>query len=715
MSGPQEDQTRITVDGERPPGRTCSQCGLTVPPTIDTCPNDGTKLVIEPSAGKLLFGKYQFLGVVGEGGMSVVYKARHPDLNKIYAVKMLHSHMVGPNAAGRFQQEARAASTINHRNVITIHDYGASPDGQPYIVMDFLEGEDLSDRIRKRGPMPPEQAIELFIQICDGLSCAHKKGIVHRDLKPSNVVLCDETDDGNFVPKLVDFGIAKVVAESTGNTDQASSSGPALTRTGEVLGSPPYMSPEQCKGLQLDARTDIYSLGCLMFEVLTGRTPFTGDNFMEIVFKHMEATAPTLRATRPDREFSPRLEALVAKCLAKRRADRFQTMEEVQAELEQVYVDLRNPGRARGKNTMAIVGATVGGALLIGVLVIGGMSWMKHNQPAPVPVPVAATPVEQASSFDIDLARAAVQSRISGNSLTLDSQSYTDDVMRVVAEHSDIELLDLRHSAVTDKGLEYLSKTRSPIKQLRLEELNFVTSDGMKYLTGFPLEYLNIQQTDVKDAGIIEISKIKTLMDLELARVDFGLEGLKSLTTLPKLSALDLTMVPSVNEEWLKIVGQMKNLTDLELEAATVGDGLAYFGELQKLKDLGLREVKANPGFLAKLPVLKKLRRLDIAHDRLNEADLESLGKQPSLAILEAAKIVVGNHLFGDADVPPLLACKSLKELELQDTAVTVSGVKQLKALPKLEKINITRCRNISSRHLKELRDEMAPIDIEVD
>lgn len=687
-----------------------------MPPTIDTCPNDGTKLVIEPSAGKLLFGKYQFLGVVGEGGMSVVYKARHPDLNKIYAVKMLHSHMVGPSAAGRFQQEARAASTINHRNVITIHDYGTSSDGQPYIVMDFLEGEDLSDRIRKRGPMPAEQAIELFIQICDGLACAHKKGIVHRDLKPSNVVLCDETDDGNFVPKLVDFGIAKVVAESTGNSDQASSSGPALTRTGEVLGSPPYMSPEQCKGLQLDARTDIYSFGCLMFEVLTGHTPFIGENFMEIVFKHMEDPAPALRAARPDREFPPRLEALVAKCLAKRRADRFQTMDEVQAELEQVYVDLRNPGRGRGKKTTTIAVATVGGALLMGVLVIAGLSLMKHTQPAPPPVPVAVTPAEPASSFDMDLARAAVQSRKSGNLITLDSNSYTDDVMRVVAEYNDIEALDLKGSAITDKGLAFLSKSKSPIKHLNLDELNFVTSDGMRYLTGFPLEWLNIQQTDVKDEGIRELGKIKTLTDLELARVDFGLDGLKALATLPKLDTLDVTLIPSMNEEWLKVLGQMHNLVTLDLEDNSVGDGLAYLGGLQKLKDLSLCEARGNPGFLTKLPVLPKLRRLVIARTKLNEADLQSLRKQPSLAILEAGKIVIdGNHLLGDAEVPALLACKNLKQLELRGTAVTASGVRRLKALPNLEKIELGGCRNISSREMQDLRDEMAPIDIKTD
>ena len=222
----------------------------------------------DPLIGTVVADKYELLSVLGVGGMSTIYKARHKYMGRLTAVKLLHPYLTAdPSMFQRFQYEAKAASNLNHPNVVGIHDFGITDGGTAYLVMDYLEGEDLSSILERESLLPEAQAREIFRQACAGLDHAHSKGVIHRDLKPSNLFLCPE-DGGNFLVKLVDFGIAKI-------TDNTSEKSQNLTRTGEVFGSPLYMSPEQCSGKPLDPRSDLYSFGCLMYEVLTGRRPFT--------------------------------------------------------------------------------------------------------------------------------------------------------------------------------------------------------------------------------------------------------------------------------------------------------------------------------------------------------------------------------------------------------------------------------------------------------
>lgn len=285
------------------------------------CPQDGGQIVPmmkDPLIGKLLADKYEILSVLGSGGMSVIYKARHQYMDRICAVKLLHPFLTSDNSLfQRFQYEAKAASNLSHPNIVGMHDFGITNDGRAYLVMDFLDGEDLGSILERETHLNEEIVREVLRQTLLGLDHAHSKGVIHRDLKPSNLFLMQGQED-SILLKIVDFGIAKMA-------DGPDGAGQNLTRTGEVFGSPLYMSPEQCAGKPLDARSDLYSLGCLTFEALTGRRPIIGNTALETMQKHLAETAPNLSTAAPNLTFSDEMSQAVEALLAKRPDDRFES------------------------------------------------------------------------------------------------------------------------------------------------------------------------------------------------------------------------------------------------------------------------------------------------------------------------------------------------------------------------------------------------------
>jgi len=254
--------------------------------------------------------------------MSVVYKAKHTLMDRTVAIKMLNGTNDQP-AIDRFQQEARAASSLSHRNIISIYEFGME-NKTPYLVMDFLGGLTLQKLIDDVKRVDTSRAIPIFRQICEGLEHAHRKGIVHRDLKPSNICLTKQ--DGAETVKIVDFGIAKLLPAAGRNTLH-------LTQTGEVLGSPLYMSPEQCQGKLTDSRSDIYSMGCLMYECLTGIPPLMGETSFETMEKHIAGAPAEFAKTAPDLKVDKNLEAAIFRCLEKNPEDRYQNASELLGDL----------------------------------------------------------------------------------------------------------------------------------------------------------------------------------------------------------------------------------------------------------------------------------------------------------------------------------------------------------------------------------------------
>lgn len=282
----------------------------------------------EKLIGTLVADKYRILSVLGQGGMSVVYLARHEALNKLMAVKTLHLHLANRTTSLlRFQQEARAASALCHRGIVGIHDYGVTPDGIPFLAMDYVKGEPLSDLIARVGPLLPGHALEVFVQTAAAMAHAHEKGVIHRDMKPSNIMLEDVENEAIAV-KIVDFGVAKFVDDTHETPNK-------LTLTGESVGSPMFMSPEQCLGQKLDRRSDIYSLGCVMYEALTGVPAFSSDSVFATMFKQMNEMPAPFASVRPDRKFGS-LETVVFKCLSKEPDKRYQSMLELERDLERL-------------------------------------------------------------------------------------------------------------------------------------------------------------------------------------------------------------------------------------------------------------------------------------------------------------------------------------------------------------------------------------------
>jgi len=264
-------------------------------------------------------GQYRLLKLLGSGGMGDVFLAEHDLLKRPCAVKTIHPAKAGdPRVLARFEREVQATARLSHWNTINIFDYGRADDGTFYYVMEFLPGKNLMQLVEEHGPLPPGRAIHLIHQACDGLREAHKVGLIHRDIKPANVFAA-EVGGLHDVAKLLDFGLAKPLSTLQNES---------LTQEGAITGSPLFMSPEQASGeLELDARSDVYSMGAVLFYILTGRAPFSYDKPLKILAAHIHEQPPGLRQFRP--ELDPELESVVLRCLAKVPAERFQSAEDL--------------------------------------------------------------------------------------------------------------------------------------------------------------------------------------------------------------------------------------------------------------------------------------------------------------------------------------------------------------------------------------------------
>lgn len=349
--------------------------------------------------GQVIDGRYKIFKKLGEGGMGEVYAAEHVHIDKRFAIKLLKSEIVSnQEAVTRFQQEARSSSSIKHRNIIAIEDFGKLADGRIYMCMELLNGQALNDLIQS--PQPLDRLLNILIQTGHGLAAAHARNIVHRDMKPENIFVTFQNNED--IPKILDFGIAKVA----GNEGQNN-----LTRTGTIFGTPFYMAPEQALGNPVDARTDIYAMGVIMYEVFAGSLPFQGESFMGILTQHITTDPEHVasRAAKANRPLPPGLAEIIMACLQKNPAQRFGTMDELVNALIGVYRQVagagmstymeafpmgasamhpvQTPGPMTAPHGIGAVSKTVGVGAPPGVMPSGGHAYVPASGSTPAVIP----------------------------------------------------------------------------------------------------------------------------------------------------------------------------------------------------------------------------------------------------------------------------------------------------------------------------------------
>ena len=413
-SGRLAQQRTPTADASIAVSKVCPQCASEYETTDRFCPKDGSPLRPkaggDPLVGRVIADRYLVLALLGEGGMGRVYLGEHVKMNRQCAIKVMSPTLVNDSESlQRFAREASNAARILHPNVAAVFDYGES-EKIIYLVMEYVDGESLSTILAREGSLEPRRAIEIARQIADGLHAAHELGIVHRDLKPDNVIIA-HSRSGREIPKVVDFGIAKALTEAPQD---------ALTRSGLVIGTPEYMSPEQLLGDPVDARADIYSLGCILYQMLTGAPAFAADTREQMIRRRLHEAPPHLREVLPN--LPSRLDTLIVHMLARSPADRLASAAEARDQLDPALAmggwdprvitapslssgstgvltsatsdQLTRPTMPLPRQKLSVrrigVGVTIGAGLLLASLYLWTERAMQPAAPSPVASKVAA-------------------------------------------------------------------------------------------------------------------------------------------------------------------------------------------------------------------------------------------------------------------------------------------------------------------------------------
>jgi serine/threonine protein kinase len=630
--------------------------------------------------GQVLGGKYKVISLLGQGGMGTVYLVQQVFLNKNLALKTLNKVSVTDITLQRFQLEAKAASSLRHPNLVEVHDFGLLDDGQPYLVMDFIQGFSLSDLLKNNGPMSMEDATPIFAQACFGLLAAHEKGIVHRDIKPGNIMLLkNRSYDTDGSVKVVDFGIAKLTSHETGEIQ-------SLTRTGDVFGSPLYMSPEQCSGGLVDHRSDIYSLGCVLFEMLTGTPPYVGQNALSTMRLHESGALASLKEASMGKQFPDALEHIVAKMLSKSPGQRYQNVGLVAHDMASVckgraVADLRpaekvaKPAKIISMNEQRfflIIALTI---LLTSVAAGTGGYLYSHSQ---------ILPVEHNSNTSND-------SNNSNNSIHVNasfaSPSSSDQRPNKQAKHG----TETASSSVIGDLIDVVAK---PVDRVKEELKNFgpiratLVNGGAEKQFTFPDGGIGSsrgigQLCEITDrlnhrricnaSGTVRVSaKIPLLLKIQ------GQNAVAVLDTPSFFSHIDpgefsgLSLTQSDTDKLFKM--STDESTEEKIEAIT-----KVIAGWSRLEVLMLNNLPVNEAAVANLSKIKRLRHLHLSECAVNESNF---AKQPFLNQLKTLTLANMNH--ADDIVHAVSKSTNLENLELMDTGVDSNTLRELRHLTAL-------------------------------
>ncbi len=625
---------------------------------------------------QVIADRYEVLSELGMGAVAVVYKVRDQYLNREFALKMMRNEQATGEQLIRFQQEAMLVSKLQHTSISTVYHCGITDDNQPFLVMDFHDGKTLSDVLESTGPLPVSRAIDVFLQICDGMAYSHERGILHRDLKTSNVMLT-KGDNSEVLSKvrILDFGLGKMT----------SSSGGVLTRPGMALGSPAYMSPEHGHGKALDERSDVYSLGCIMFETLTGRAPIRGATPVDTILKQISQPAPALSVVAPGKSFEPELERIVARCLEKEPASRFQSMMDVRDALA-AYAEREAAPPPKGTSAVSqpkhvstatlIISVVVALCVAAGVFFAIALMQDPHEEPAPVSNGKSVSSVKNEAFAGLPPSTEDAPSKSKKQS---ESEDFFADWIDMPWEGG--VTWKWNQLKVEDRELAKISKMPDFVFVSLFQAQGMFTTEGLKVLLNSPyLRGLGLGSTGLTPDQLELVVRTKPHLEALLLSDNPALEDkdLLKLKGMDRLRLLDLTK-GLFTDNAMKNVAQLPTVKILAMRRMpnVNGSGFVDLIPMKNLKKLSLRETELkNPGAWRNLAKLQQLTVLSVADTKLTDAALEDLSKLK----LEKLDISINPNLTGRC-LEPLQKMKTLKHLYIvQNEGISKAARETLKA-----------------------------------
>jgi serine/threonine protein kinase len=642
-----------------------------------------------------VIGEYEVISLLGVGGMGYVYKVSHKILQKTFALKTLSLDKVNETTWRRLQLEAQAIARMNHPNIIGISNLGMHDGVLPFYVMDVLVGENLDEVLKRDGALTVSDSLAIFKEVCAGLGYAHRKGIIHRDIKPGNIFLLNRKDAAGATIKIVDFGIAKLSGADPDNQN--------LTTAGEVFGSPYYMSPEHCDGKRIDARSDIYSVGCTFFEILTGMPPFRGANPVQTMLMHQGQKAPKMNQVAPHANIPQPLEEIVAKMLAKAPMDRYQNLDQVLEALLDFEEDMKAPGyisprrgASAGKLKMQdnnddedsgdsdrLTGLIIKIAVASGVVLSlgAGAIWFGLEQ-SRSHVPVAP----QADLINSTLPGVTLRPTVSDDRATNIGTDQTLHAMPTIAPAKPYVIGQVNDGAITCKQYDF--RTTRPFAVLDFENYNNrrVEAAGVQLVPTDAKVVLRCKPNLIAEPALLDGFAVD-----DLFCVDF--EGLshvsnETLAHVARLAGLNGVIIKGgeVDDDCIKYLEYLPDLRELALAQTKVsGRALSRLSRLRKLKHLDYSGGSDIPLLLKTLENSKTMTELTLENVPLSKDDLKLIASLQSLKALRISGSGVTNSMMAELAHMP-----RLKEIEVRECALDVNSLKYFKQMPALKDIFIS-------------------------
>jgi len=574
--------------------------------------------------GQKVFGRFEVLSRLGAGGMGQVYKVRDINLDKTLALKVLHAHAREDNLLVRFQNEAKTASRLSHPSIATVYDFGLSADGVPYMAIEFIEGETLAE-VLEAGPLSINLFLSIFADVADALECAHRNGIIHRDIKPGNIMIV-EREDGSFDTKVVDFGLAKNVSATAGGVEQRV--------TTALMGTPLYMSPEQSCGEPATARSDLYALGCVMYEAIAGQPPFVGENVVETLLLHQTAKPRPLRSLLRE-PFSSGVLSIIDRLIAKNPEERVTSASEVSqlldAEIEAIEGFVNQASAEDGtihsaEKDTAVLGYDMSiqfeslksskvavGVLSVVLLVVAGVAVAMFVSE---PKPEKTAPLIFESRSDTLEDPELHGDKIDKTLAKLTKSCLGEDMEKGIAA-------PLSANGGLDNGKPYYvtaggEKWPTTLEEARQANLNEATPENRKRTIARLKTEMNSGLKEIKifmrgpllDEDMNVFQNRQTLESIDASSMPIGNQCLKFLSGLKNLHSLNLngTLVSSLDE--LVNLDQLQhlNLNNTSISDKTIDSILKF----KKLEEVNLEGTSVTAAGLAKLSSLPELRELSL-------------------------------------------------------------------------------------------------------